>query len=316
MMPPTDPMTPQRLREIADRLAMRCLPCDMPYAVQEAAELRTHADQIERNTAKIAELEAQCDRWKSAYAESYEQHQQSKRHLDAIAEALHPGKPKFTEDRWTYQPDQLPEMVRALQEKNEHWWDQHSVQCGNCSVEIVTRKGSIPNNNGLSDSGGSEDEHLCGRCAGAQMYDYADRIAELKDAESLLASTADLMNSWAREWGVTETYNEKGAKVLLGELWDKAANIRLQRDALTEQLAAARADGERLRQVATCSTDAYIALELRAEKLQAALKAFQEDYAEDGCYCSSIIGTGKCAICMGQAALPIDQARANAKEEA
>lgn len=61
-------------------------------------------------------------------------------------------------------------------EPSEEWWDQHSVQCGNCSVEILTRKGSIPENTGLSDTGGSEDESLCGRCAGTQMYAYMDQL--------------------------------------------------------------------------------------------------------------------------------------------
>ncbi len=39
------------------------------------------------------------------------------RHLDAIAEALHPHKPK--DGGWTYLPDQLPEMVAALKREND-----------------------------------------------------------------------------------------------------------------------------------------------------------------------------------------------------
>ncbi len=64
-------------------------------------------------------------------------------------------------------------------EPDEEWWEQNAVQCGNCSVEIVTRKGDIPGNNGLSDNHDSEDERLCGRCAGEQMYDYMDQIDKL-----------------------------------------------------------------------------------------------------------------------------------------
>jgi hypothetical protein len=67
---------------------------------------------------------------------------------------------------------------------NEDYWDQHAVQCGNCSVEILTRGGSIPNNNGLSDTGGSEDEALCGKCAGSQMYAYADEIEALRSKDA------------------------------------------------------------------------------------------------------------------------------------
>ena|SRR5689334_16067110 len=58
---------------------------------------------------------------------------------------------------------------------------------------------------------------------------------ERDDAESLLASATDLLNSWAREWGVVETFNEQGIKVLINELWDKAANIRLKRDELQQR---------------------------------------------------------------------------------
>jgi len=51
-VPPTDPMTPQRLREIADHHVKSCCP-DPQYAcgdcTDEADELRAHADQIERN---------------------------------------------------------------------------------------------------------------------------------------------------------------------------------------------------------------------------------------------------------------------------
>lgn len=77
---------------------------------------------------------------------------------------------------------QLDASQAALARTSEEWWDQNSVQCGNCSIQLVTRGGSIKNNNGLSDDGGGEDEHLCGRCAGAQMYAYQDQIEEHKAA--------------------------------------------------------------------------------------------------------------------------------------
>lgn len=73
---------------------------------------------------------------------------------------------------------EMSEWLGMLKEQhpNDVWWDQNAVQCGNCAVEIVTRKGSIPNNNGLSDNEGSEDKLLCGRCAGVQMYNYMDKL--------------------------------------------------------------------------------------------------------------------------------------------
>ncbi len=45
-MPPTDPMTPQRLREIADSIEEWA---DTRAQERGAAELRAHANQIERN---------------------------------------------------------------------------------------------------------------------------------------------------------------------------------------------------------------------------------------------------------------------------
>ncbi len=58
-----------------------------------------------------------CDSCAKKHSRALAQERDSlNRHLDAIAEALHPHKPKFTEERWTYLPDQLPEMVRALRQ--------------------------------------------------------------------------------------------------------------------------------------------------------------------------------------------------------
>jgi hypothetical protein len=51
------------------------------------------------------------------------------------------------------------------------------------------------------------------------------------------------------------------------------------------------------------------------DALRAALMAFKNDYAEDGCYCSSIIGTGKCAICMADAALEQPAAQSSERAE-
>lgn len=79
------------------------------------------------------------------------------------------------------------EIERQQAERDAEWWDQHSVQCGNCSVQLVARGGPVTNhgkallhaNLGLSDAEG-EDEALCGQCAGAQMYIYQDELDSLK----------------------------------------------------------------------------------------------------------------------------------------
>ncbi len=64
---------------------------------------RAKREQISALREEIARLTAERDT--------------KKRHLDAIAEALHPHKPK--DGGWTYLPDQLAEMVTALKRKNE-----------------------------------------------------------------------------------------------------------------------------------------------------------------------------------------------------
>lgn len=46
--------------------------------------------------------------------------------------------------------------------------------------------------------------------------------------------------------------------------------------------------------------DRITALEAENRELRAALQAFMDDYGKDGCYCTSVIPPGKCAICMAQ----------------
>lgn len=77
---------------------------------------------------------------------------------------------------------------------NDDYWDQHAVQCGNCSVEILTRKGSIPNNSGLSDTHQSEDESLCGRCAGEEMY----RLMDINDNHDFVCGERDAAREQVR----------------------------------------------------------------------------------------------------------------------
>lgn len=45
----------------------------------------------------------------------------------------------------------------------------------------------------------------------------------LDDAESLLASATDLLNTWAREYGVVEARNEREIKFVISRLWDQVA---------------------------------------------------------------------------------------------
>ena len=72
---------------------------------------------------------------------------------------------------------------------SDDYWDAHAYHCGNCYRALLTRGGRSKSVSPLSDPGQSEDEALCGSCAGADLYrveaelDAAlNRIAELEAA--------------------------------------------------------------------------------------------------------------------------------------
>lgn len=83
---------------------------------------------------------------------------------------------------------------------SEDWWDQNSVQCGNCSVEIVARNSSVPgNHNALSHEEG-EEESLCGYCAGEELHrllderhDMQTRLADMMIKHSITTGHGDSM---------------------------------------------------------------------------------------------------------------------------
>ncbi len=85
---------------------------------------------------------------------------------------------------------------------SEQWWDQNSAQCGCCSVQIVTRGGTKPENNGLSREEG-EEELLCGRCAGEEIHRLLDANAALESEKT------DLQNQvYELQFKLTETSKE------------------------------------------------------------------------------------------------------------
>ena len=51
------------------------------------------------------------------------------------------------------------------------------------------------------------------------------------EAESLLASATDLLNSWAREFSVKEAHNESEIKQVINRLWEASAHRRYSLDA-------------------------------------------------------------------------------------
>lgn len=88
-------------------------------------------------------------------------------------------------------PSMVNAIAAALDAKDtqvsDAYWDSHAVQCGNCGVALLWRGGTAKTPRALSYPGESEDEALCGSCAGEdlriaqQELDAKDtRIAELE----------------------------------------------------------------------------------------------------------------------------------------
>lgn len=65
---------------------------------------------------------------------------------------------------------------------SDAYWDEHALECGNCSIRIISKGGST-NDRALSDPGDSEDEALCGMCAGEDMYSLSDQLARRKNRQ-------------------------------------------------------------------------------------------------------------------------------------
>lgn len=67
------------------------------------------------------------DELRKQLAAAEERARQHKVYLDAVAEALHPHKPK--DGGWTYLPDQLPGMVTELRERARQWEEAEASVC-------------------------------------------------------------------------------------------------------------------------------------------------------------------------------------------
>ncbi len=95
----------------------RCLAGGHYYACVRGDEECPTCTQISALREVVARLTAAHDDATRLYNALELRCNTLKRHIDAIAEALHPHKPK--DGGWTYLPDQLAEMVTALKRENE-----------------------------------------------------------------------------------------------------------------------------------------------------------------------------------------------------
>jgi len=115
----------------------------------------------------------------------------SERPLTMTAERLAHYRGMAKADEWTDQYLHVRELLAELDalrvahdSSAERMWDENSIQCDNCSAQIMARGGSLKSN-GLSQSDG-EDEMLCGHCAGLELDSSEQTIREqcAKIAES------------------------------------------------------------------------------------------------------------------------------------
>ena len=118
------------------------------------------------------------------------------------------------EEMVRYMIDGLPELdaTRAALDASEQtirdrMWDENSIQCGNCSAQIMARGGSLKSN-GLSQSDG-EDEKLCGHCAGLQLRDSEQTIQQLRAMADKLAEA--LTKEAVKRCRLCSNYNGPGA---------------------------------------------------------------------------------------------------------
>jgi len=80
---------------------------------------------------------------------------------------------------------------QTIAELREKMWDEESVQCGNCSAQIMARRSSLEGNVGLSEPEG-EEELLCGHCAGLELADLKKRLEQAHNlAANQLAEPVD-----------------------------------------------------------------------------------------------------------------------------
>lgn len=109
---------------------------------------------------------------------------------------------------------------------SEDWWDQKSVQCVNCSVEIVARKSSIPkNHNALSHEEG-EEELLCGYCAGEEVHRL---VAEGDELRSQLAEERDIAAT-NREYALLTNQRLAETRGIAGALAERLMRHVCQKD--------------------------------------------------------------------------------------
>lgn len=92
-----------------------------------------------------------------------------------IAAALAADREQFREQLET-QGQEIAMLQARERTMVEEFWDQDSVSCGNCGIQIVARGGSLNGNNGLSKAEG-EDLSLCGFCAAVDMC-HLERLSK------------------------------------------------------------------------------------------------------------------------------------------
>lgn len=117
--------------------------------------------------------------------------------------------------------------------------------------------------------------------APALLASHEALSAEKWEQGSLLASTTDLLNTWARESNVTEAQNEKGIRDLADRLWSKLSGElcaqRRQIEALSAEVAGLRKDYAELECLARLREDDHDRMQEKLREDKARLDWLEGD---------------------------------------
>lgn len=74
--------------------------------------------------------------------------------------------------------------------------DQYGAECGNCGCGLIARGGSLGEHHGLTaKDSGSEDEQLCGYCAGLELADASAKLRDLDIANDQLITDETVLRA-------------------------------------------------------------------------------------------------------------------------
>lgn len=102
-------------------------------------------------------------------------------------------------------------LQEADQDRLLRIFDQYAVECGNCGCALIARGGSLGEHHGLTaKDSGSEDEQLCGYCAGLELADASAKLRDLDIANDQLITDETVLRA-----ELTEARRQSGAESMI-----------------------------------------------------------------------------------------------------